>query len=156
MVDAERKRKVLLVGSSGGHLAQLLSLRPWWEPLDRLWVTFPTQDSQSLLADEATVWAHHPTTRNARNCIRNLLLGWKVLRRYRPDVVVSSGAGVAFPLFFAARILGISTAYVEVFDRIDVPTLTGKLCYPFSDIFMLQWPEQQRFYPRGTLVGPLL
>ena len=156
MVDAERKRKVLLVGSSGGHLAQLLSLRPWWEPLDRLWVTFPTQDSRSLLADEDTVWAHHPTTRNLPNALRNLVLGWKVLRRYRPDVVVSSGAGVAFPFFLAARLLGASTVYIEVFDRIDDPTLTGKLCYPFSDVFMLQWSEQQRFYPRGTLVGPLL
>ena len=144
------------MGSSGGHLAQLLSLRSWWSQLDRLWVTFPTQDSRSLLADEQTTWAHHPTTRNLPNAFRNLILGWKVLRDYRPDVIVSSGAGVAFPFFLAARLLGIRTVYIEVFDRIDVPTLTGKLCYPFSDVFLLQWPEQRRFYRRGTLIGPLL
>ena len=30
-----RTGPVLLVGSSGGHLAQLLALRPWWADEDR-------------------------------------------------------------------------------------------------------------------------
>ncbi|MGH9276174.1 MAG: PssD/Cps14F family polysaccharide biosynthesis glycosyltransferase [Acidimicrobiales bacterium] len=147
---------MVLVGSSGGHLAQLLRLRPWWERHERLWITFPTQDSKSLLVGEAVLWAHHPTTRNVPNAVRNLGLAWKTLRRYRPHIVVSSGAGVAFPFFLAARLLGARTVYIEVYDRIDLPTMTGKLCYPLSDVFMLQWPQQRRFYRRGELVGPLL
>jgi UDP-N-acetylglucosamine:LPS N-acetylglucosamine transferase len=86
--------------------------------------------------------------------LRNLGLGWRVLRRYRPNLVVSTGAGVAFPFFIAARLLGIRTVYVEVFDRID--SLTGRLCYPLSDLFLLQWEEQKRAYPRGIVIGTLL
>jgi UDP-N-acetylglucosamine:LPS N-acetylglucosamine transferase len=148
--------KVAFVCSSGGHLIQLHQLSSWWRRLDRQWVTFDTPDARSLLRDEATTWAYHPTTRNIPNLLRNLRLAWQVLRGYRPDVVVSSGAGVAFPFFLMARAFGIKTIYVEVYDRIDLPTLTGRLCYPLSNLFLLQWREQQRFYPRGKLIGGLL
>jgi beta-1,4-N-acetylglucosaminyltransferase len=149
-------RKLVLVCSSGGHLLQLHQLRPWWQHHERVWVTFPTADAVSLLRGEEAVWAHHPTTRNARNALRNLFLAWRLLRRFRPDVVVSTGAGVAFPFFVASRMLRISTVYIEVYDRIDVPTLTGRLCERLSTLFLLQWSEQKRFYPRGQVIGPLL
>jgi UDP-N-acetylglucosamine:LPS N-acetylglucosamine transferase len=135
---------------------QLHQLRPWWEKHERFWVTFETPDASSLLAEEDTAWAHHPTTRNVPNLLRNLRLAWQLLRRERPDVVVSSGAAVAFPFFLVARVLRIKTVYVEVYDRIDLATLTGRLCYPISNLFLLQWPEQQRLYPRGRTIGGLL
>ena len=148
--------KVMLVCSSGGHLAQLHRLRPWWQKHERMWVTFRKPDSLSFLQGERVAWAYHPTTRNIPNMMRNLRLAWKLLRRYRPQILVSNGAGVAFPFFLAARLLRIDTVYVEVYDRVDSPTLTGRLCYPLSDLFLLQWNEQKRFYPRGSVIGGLL
>jgi beta-1,4-N-acetylglucosaminyltransferase len=148
--------RVLLVCSSGGHLIQLHNLRPWWEAHERLWVTFKKLDSRSLLAGERVAWAHHPTTRNLRNLVRNLRLAWRLLRSFRPDVVVSSGAGVAFPFFLIARLLRQKTVYVEVYDRIDSATMTGRLCYPLSNLFLLQWEEQRRSYPKGVVIGSLL
>jgi UDP-N-acetylglucosamine:LPS N-acetylglucosamine transferase len=153
---AHAARRVLLVGSSGGHLSQLLALRPWWSSRDRLWVTFDTPDATSLLAAERTVWAHHPTTRNIPNLLRNTALAVRVLRRFRPDVVVSTGAAVAFPFFVLARTFRIPTVYIEVYDRIDLTTLTGRLCRPFTSLFLVQWDEQQRLYPGAVLVGTLL
>jgi UDP-N-acetylglucosamine:LPS N-acetylglucosamine transferase len=85
--------------------------------------------------------------------MRNLGLALRLVNSFRPDVVVSSGAGVAVPFFIAARLRGIRTVYLEVFDRIDGPTLTGRLCYPITDLFLLQWAEQKRSYPRGHVVG---
>ena len=149
-------RHVLLVGSSGGHLAQLLALRPWWGSWTRSWVTFDTVDARSQLDGERVVWAHHPTTRNLPNLLRNTVLAVRVLWRERPDVVVSTGAGVALPFFVFARALGVRTVYIEVYDRIDSATLTGRLCHPFSDLMLVQWPEQQHLYPGAVVVGPLL
>jgi hypothetical protein len=146
----------MLVCSSGGHLLQLYRLKPWWERHRRTWVTFSGPDSESMLEDEDVAWAYHPTTRNVPNLIRNLGLAWTLVRRHRPDVVVSSGAGVALPFFVLGRLFGARTVYVEVYDRIDLPTLSGRLCYPLSSLFLLQWEEQRRFYPRGRLIGRLL
>jgi len=147
---------VLLVGSTGGHLAQLVRLEPWWSELDRTWVTFQLPDAESLLADEQVVWAHHPTTRNIKNLVRNLFLAVREVRRIRPDMVVSTGAGVAVPFFVIARLLRIPTVYIEVFDRIDSPTLTGRLCRPFTTRMCVQWPEQQALYRDAHVIGPLL
>ena len=119
-------------------------------------MTFEKLDSTSLLAGEQVAWAHHPTTRNLANLVRNARLAWRLLRSYRPDGVVSSGAGVAFPFFLLARLLGKRTVYVEVYDRLDSSTMTGRLCYPLSDLFLLQWDEQRRNYPKGTVIGSLL
>ena len=148
--------RVLIVCSSGGHLMWLYNLKPWWERQERLWVTFDKQDARSLLAGEEIVWAFHPTTRNVRNLIRNFGLAWRTTRRYRPDLVLSSGAGVAFPFFLVARLLRIKTVYIEAYERIDMPSLTARLCYPISDLFLLQWEDQKRFFPRGRLIGRLL
>ncbi|GAA2030605.1 hypothetical protein WDZ16_06305 [Pseudokineococcus marinus] len=147
---------VLLVCSSGGHLAQLVTLSSELVESRRRWVCFDTEDALSLLADEALIPAHHPTTRNVRNLLRNTRLAWDVLRDRRPDVVISSGAAVAVPFFVLARALGVPTVYVEVFDRLDGPTLTGRLCRPFTTRMLVQWEEQLAFYPRATVVGPLL
>lgn len=141
--------------STGGHLAQLHRLRRWWSRHDRAWVTFEKLDATSLLVDERVYWAHEPTTRNIPNLLRNLRLSWTVLRRERPDVVVSNGAGVAFPFFVTARLLGIRTVYLEVFDRIDSRTLTGRLCRPISDLFLVQWEQQRTLYAGARLIGRL-
>jgi beta-1,4-N-acetylglucosaminyltransferase len=148
--------RVLLVCSSGGHLTQLYNLRPWWEPLERTWVTFEKPDATSLLAGERTIWAYHPTTRNAWNLLRNTTLALRTIRRVRPDLIVSTGAGVAFPFFLLGKLYGAKTIYLEVFDRVDSATMTGRLCYPISDRFLLQWEEQKAMYPKGEVVGPLL
>ena len=156
--DAPGERlRVLMACSTGGHLAQLYTLKPWWRRHDRVWVTFDKADARGHLAGEKVVWAHHPTTRNIPNTIRNFFLALRVVRRYRPDIVVSDGAGVALPFFVAAKLFRVPTVYIEVFERIDRnPTLTGRLCYPMSDLFLLQWEEQRRMYPKGVVIGPLL
>lgn len=147
---------VYLVGSSGGHLAQLLALESWWCSWERSWVTFRTPDAVSLLSQERVFWAHHPTTRHVGNLLRNLMLAWRLLRRDRPDLVVSTGAGVALPFFVIARLTKVSTAYIEVYDRIDSTTLTGRLCRPLTDLFCVQWEEQESLYPGARVIGSLL
>ncbi len=147
--------KLGFVCSSGGHLMQLYQARSWWAKHDRFWVTFPTSDASSLLNGERTFAAHYPTTRSVSNTLRNFGLAWRILRQEKPDVVVSTGAAVAFPFFVVARLLRIRTVFVEVYDRIDVPTLTGRLCHPLSDLFLVQWEEQTRLYRRAQLIGPL-
>lgn len=145
--------RLLMVSSSGGHLTQLYVLKDWWEQHETHWVTFDTEHARSLLAGHPTTWAHHPTTRNIPNLIRNFGVALRTMLRERPDVVVSTGAGVALPFFLMAKLFRVPTAYLEVYDRITLPTLTGRLCAPVSDVFMVQWPEQQSLYPKGVLVG---
>lgn len=152
--DTPVRHRLLLVSSGGGHLGQLMPLRPWWSAHDRTWVTFDTASARALDGEDV-VFAHHPTTRNIPNLIRNVGVAWRVLRRVRPDAVVSTGAGIAPPFFLLARLLGIRTVFIEVYDRIDSRSLTGRLCVPLSDLVLLQWPRQRELYGRGEVIGGL-
>ncbi len=148
--------RVGLICSSGGHLAQILTLRPWWEQHERFWVCFDKPDAVDLLADEQVYWAHWPTNRHLPNLARNTRLARWVLARERPDLLVSTGAGVALPFFWLGRAAGVELVWIEVFDRMDSASLTGRLVAPLCHRVILQWEEQRAHYPGGVVVGPLL
>lgn len=135
---------------------QLHALKPWWVTTDRLWVTFDSSHAGSLLAGEKVVHAFSPTTRNVRNFLRNARLAITVLRQHRPDIVVTTGAGVGLPFIILGRLTGATTVFIEVYDRITMATLTGRLARPFCHAVLLQWDDQLQSYPEGVLVGPLL
>lgn len=145
--------KIALVGSSGGHLTHLNLLKKFWNKHDRFWVTFDKADARSILDKERTYSAYYPTNRNLINLFRNTILAVRVLIKERPDVIISSGAAVAVPFFYVGKILGVKTVYIEVFDRIDHSTMTGKLVYPVSDVFIVQWPEMIDVYPKAIYLG---
>ena len=132
---------MLLVCSTGGHLLQLAALRPAWDHLSRAWVTFDKSDARSILSDERVLFAHGPTNRNVPNLVRNLVLAWRVVRRLRPSVVISTGAGVAVPFAWIARLHGATIVYVESFTRIDRPSLSFRLLRPVTNRTYAQWPE---------------
>lgn len=149
--------RIGIVCSSGGHLAQLHVLDAWWKRHPRFWVTFDKADSRSMLAGEQVYFGYHPTNRNLRNLVRNAWGAIRVLRQERPDVLVSNGAGLAVPYFWLGKLFfGCKTVYIEVYDRIDTPTLTARLVAPVLDRMLVQWPEQQQHYPKAQLVGQVL
>lgn len=147
--------KICLTGSSGGHLTHLYMLKPFWQEHERFWVTFDKADAQSLLQDEKMYPCYYPTNRNIKNLLRNTVVAWKVLRKEKPDLIISTGAAVAVPFFYLGKLFGIKTVYVEVFDRIDKPTLSGKLVYPATDLFVVQWEEMCKVYPKAVNLGSI-
>lgn len=145
--------KVCLVGSSGGHLAHLYMLRPFWQNKDRFWVTFNKEDARSLLKQEKMYSCYYPTNRSLKALFINTVLAFRILIRERPDVIISSGAAVSVPFFYVGKILGIRLIYIEVFDRIDKPTLSGKLVYPITDAFIVEWEDMKNVYPKAINLG---
>ena len=145
--------KVCLVGSSGGHLAQLYLLKPFWEEKTRFWVTFNKADANSMLKDEKIYYCYYPTNRNIFNLIRNTFVALKVLLKERPNLIMSSGAAPAIPFFYLGKLLGAKLVYIEVFDRYDKATVTGKIVYPIADKFIVQWEEQKKIYPKAICLG---
>ena len=147
--------KVCLVGSSGGHLTHLYMLKPFWQDKERFWVTFNKEDANSILEGEQVYHCYYPTNRSLKALLINTRLAWKVLRKERPDVIVSSGAAVAVPYFYLGKLFGMKTIYIEVFDRIDKPTMTGKMVYPVTDRFIVQWEEMKQVYKKAINLGSI-
>ncbi|MDP6850280.1 MAG: PssD/Cps14F family polysaccharide biosynthesis glycosyltransferase [Planctomycetota bacterium] len=140
--------KLALVTSTGGHLLEMMNLREAWEGHERFFVTFPLQDAKTLLDGEKVYWAYHPTNRSLKNLIRNVWLAWKILRKERPDVVVSTGAGPAVPFIWLGRMMGMRTVYLECITRIHSISMAGKMILPAVDKFYGQWEELAELHPK--------
>lgn len=151
----EPRQKLLLVASGGGHLQQLLWLRPWWSRHDRCFVTFDAPEARAWLEGEHWIAGHGPTNRSLSAAARNAVLARRVLRRERPDVVASTGAGLALPFLLLARSHGAVGVWIETWDRVVAPSLTGRLVGPWVDAFVVQRREQLHFHPRAVCLGPI-
>ena len=147
--------KVCLVSSSGGHLTHMYMLKPFWQDKKRFWVTFDKEDARSLLRGETMYPCYYPSNRSIKALIINTYRAFKIIRKERPDLIISSGAACAVPFFYVGKLYGAKLIYIEVFDRIDSSTLTGKLVYPITDRFIVEWEEMKKVYPKAINLGSI-
>lgn len=147
--------KICFVGSSGGHLTHLYMLKSFWEDKERFWATFDKEDARSLLQGEKIYPVYYPSNRSIKALIINTFRAIKILRKENPDLIVSSGAAPAIPFFWIGKLRGAKTIYIEVYDRIDKPTIAGKICYPVTDKFIVQWEEMKQVYPKAIVLGSI-
>lgn len=147
--------KILLVVSSGGHLYMAMRLKPWWSRYKRIWVTKKDAFSTSVLKKEKVIEGNFPEQRNIINFFKNLFLAVKVVLIEKPDVIFSTGAGVAPPFFLIAKLFGKKTIFLEAFVTIG-PTLSGKISYPMTNLFLIQDHRLQLVYKNSKYVGKLL
>lgn len=152
------RMRVLVVCSSGGHLTQAIAMTSRLPEETRfLYATFAKPDALGRLQDVDLVPIYYPTNRNVGNACRNLALAWRTLRNYRPDVVLSTGAGAAVPFLWLAKVVfGVFTLYAEPVDRISQTTLTARLVRPVTDVFLGQWETQLPQFKRRVSVPPCL
>ena len=145
--------KICLVCSSRGHLFSMYLLREVWEPYERLWVTHKCLETDHFLEGETLVTAFAPTDRNLPNMVRNFFLALSLLRKEKPKMLISTGAGVGVPFIYAAKLLGIPTMYIEAWTRVESLSMTGRLVYPVVDHLLVQYPELAEKYKKATFKG---
>jgi beta-1,4-N-acetylglucosaminyltransferase len=148
--------KIGIITSRGGHLFQMYRLKPWWEKYDHFWVTFPGDDVSSLLKNERTYYGFFPESRNVGNAVKHLFLARKILLWEKPTVLISCGAGIAPPFFYIGKLLGISLIFIETYDYITRPTVSGRLIQPVADYMLIQNTLQREFYKRAIFRGATL
>jgi UDP-N-acetylglucosamine--N-acetylmuramyl-(pentapeptide) pyrophosphoryl-undecaprenol N-acetylglucosamine transferase len=127
----------LLVSSVGGHLADLHHLLPRLQGIEqeRVWVTFDTPQSRSLLADEEVVYVDYTAPRDVKNVLRHSLLARRLFKgSHRFSAVVSTGSGIALSFLPLARARGVRCHYIECSACTSGPSVTGKLLRLIPDI----------------------
>ena len=147
--------KILLVCSTGGHFRALQNLDRFWKKYEHCWITFRTKGTEIALKDARVYWAYSPTNRNILNLIRNFYLAWKVMGQEKPQMILSTGAGVSVPFIIMGKINGCKTVFVESYTRVQELSLSAKIVRSFLDILYVQWPQLQEKYPQAQLIEPL-
>ena len=145
--------KLLLVCNPGGHFSTMMGLKNFWSAYPRAWVTYPKFDTQALRGNERVYWVEMQEARMLWKACVNFLKALLILRKSQPDLVVSTGAGLAVPFILASKLLGIKTVFIESISRSGSLSLSGRLLYNLVDELYVQWPECLERYPKAQYKG---
>ena len=56
---------------------------------------------------------------------------------------------------YLGKIFGSKIIYIETFANRNTKTATGRLIYPIADLFIVQWKEMLKIYPKAVLGGSI-
>ena len=146
--------KICFVSSSGGHWEELLCLRKIAEDNDSFFVT--EQGSQAEDFKGYKLYTLPQINRKEKGFLKKLFRLFceakKIINNEKPDVIITTGALLSFPFCFIGRKKS-KIIYVESFARVNKKSLTGRLVYPFADLFIVQWESMLKYYPKAKYTG---
>ena len=151
--EAREVVKVCIVSSCGGHLTEARALRPAFQHHPHFYVV----NDRIALPDDMqgrTYFITH-AERDWR-VLTNFWEAWRILRRERPTIILSTGAGPIVPFALVGRALGIPVIFVETIAQVTEPSVSGRIMYHLADRFFYQWKALARHYPDGVYGGPVL
>jgi UDP-N-acetylglucosamine transferase subunit ALG13 len=158
------RRRICLAASGGGHVRQLLDLQPVWSEHDYFFVTEDTALGRSLAEQHPTHFLPHFAWGQAKQghvlrmlsrAAQSFFQAFAILRRERPGVVISTGAGAVFPIVFWARLMGARVIVIESFARFEKPSLFGRMAAPFANLMVVQSAKLAKAYPKAKVFDPL-
>ena len=151
-----KKTKVLFISSTGGHLQELLQLKPIFKNYDSYLITekiAATVDLKKEYGEKMGFLVYgtkdHMLTYPFKlifNCFKSLYYFGK----FRPKYIVTTGAHTAGPMCCIGKLLGSKIIYIETMANITKKTITGKLIYHFADLFIVQWESMLELYPKAV------
>lgn len=148
--------KLLLIASAGGHLNQLMMLKPWWGKYRRVFVAYNKIDGRTLLKDEYHVLSRYTSIRNPFHVFGTAWLAYKIIREYRPDLIFSTGEGICVPFFYIGKLLfGTKTVLLDSLSKAH-PSLSAILSYYILDNLLTQWPDVARKWKRFVYKGRVI
>lgn len=155
MADTAGKRlTICLTCSHGGHLNEMVQLGEALAGHDVFYFCYDAPTTRALPGDNVLV---PNMAKNPVELVKNLWRAWRVLRARRPQLIVSTGAEIAIPLFMVGKLLGCRLLYVECGAQVVTPSGTGRIVSWLADEFLVQWPELlPAYHGRARYEGSLI
>jgi len=147
--------KVCFVSSSGGHLKELFGLKKLSREYESFLITEKDEFNNIIFGDKQ--YYVRKIDRKERKFLFHffvlLFKIFKILWKEKPDFIITTGALIGFPTCLLGKLFRAKIIYIESFARINNPSLTGKLVYRISDLFIVQWKDLLKFYPKAVYYG---
>lgn len=145
--------RLLFVSSVGGHLTELLAMQEWMMGHDCLFVVNGRTQLPRGTKGVLKSIPHRTSFGIALSFFELLPHFW----RFRPDGLITNGAGHGVAAAVAARLFGIPVVYIETGASIVMPSLTGRLIsrLRLSDFTVIPWEQLRDEFPDAECTGPL-
>lgn len=154
-------KKVLFISSTGGHFNELLQLKPLFEEYDYNIITEKDELTQKYKQEYGNriFYLVYGTRKRIitypfkliYNCFKSLFF----YIRLRPKYIITTGTHTAVPMCYIGKLFGSKIIFIETFANKNTKTLSGKLVYPIANLFLVQWEEMLKLYPKAIFGGSI-
>lgn len=154
-----KEKKVLFISSTGGHLSELMQLKSLFSKFPYYIVTEKTKSNEYLAEDYKgkVAYLKYGTKKNLFTYffiyIFNIIKSFIIFLKQKPDVVVTTGTHTAVPMCYIAKVFRKKVIYIETFANRNSKTVAGRFVYPIADVFVVQWEEMKKIYPKAEYWG---
>ncbi len=150
----KKPKKIGLICSAGGHYTEMIQLWEAFEIYPKFLVTY--KEVTTMNREDA--YYIDNLFRSPIAFIKGILKIFIILLKERPDILFSTGSEIAAPAFFFGKFFfRTKLIYLECSAQVYKPSLTGRVVYPITDLFLVQWePLLKRYGPKAKYVGGLI
>ena len=151
------KKKVLFISSTGGHLNELLQLKSLFSNYDYLLVTEKDKSTISLKDKYNVKYLVYGTRKNLFSYffkfIFNFIKSFIIFIKFKPDVVITTGAHTCVAMIFIAKLFKKKSIYIETMANRKTKTMTGKIVEKWVTYFVVQWEDMKNLYEDSVYGG---
>jgi len=151
--------KICLTANSGGHLNQLLQLKPFYENHEYFFLTNKTPFSEELSRFEKVYFVEKFIIKEMLSKLqfikpfKNLYQTIKPFYKEKPDVIITTGAGVSLGACLIGKLIRCRIVFIESIARTNSPSTFGKLAKYIADLIFVQWRGLQTYYSNSIYSG---
>ena len=153
-------KKVIFTSSAGGHFAELMCLEKLFDEYEYLIVTEKTESVLKLKEKYNIEFLKYGSRfypfKYIFVLIYNIIKSIKIILKFKPDTVVSTGAHTGGIVCYIAKMFGAKVIYIESLAKTKTLSITGKNMYKKADVFFVQWEGLQEKYPKSRYIGRLM
>lgn len=152
-------KKVLFIASTGGHLDELMQLKSMFNKYNYHIITEKDQTTKELKKqyNKKIDYLLYGTRSKIFSYIFififNIFKSIYLYLKIRPKYIVTTGTHTAVPICYIAKIFGSKIIFIETFANRKTKTLSGRLIYPIANLFIVQWEEMLKLYPKAVYGG---
>ena len=149
------KIKICYTASDGGHTHELMQLDGLYQKYPGIFITETKNAKDAFQAVYTLPQVNRKSLRSIFRFIRSFFTVRNILAKEKPTHIISCGAMCTVPVCLIGKLMKIKVIYVESYTRMKGLSLTGKILYPFADLFVVQWKQLADMYPKAVYGGAL-
>ena len=158
-----KKVKVAIICSTGGHFEQAFRVIEAFKDCDNILITYgsPTlKDFEHPDIEKIFLLKYFGDSviRVFVTLLFSCFTYFRIFLKERPQIIFSTGSEIAIPAFYIGKFFfRIKLIYLETILRIQYPTVTARVLYWISDLFLVQWESLlPKFGSKAKYAGKIL
>lgn len=150
---------IMFISSSGGHLTEILKFKNLFKKFNYVIITEKNKISLQLKNKYKVNYLFYCSRYYIIKYIFiapiNIIISFFYFVYYNPKIIITTGAHTAIPCCILSKIFKKKLIFIEVFDRFETPTLSGKIVYKLNlaNTFIVQHKKLQNYYKNSIYIG---